>query len=313
MVPSANSRETPTVMNATFEGDTFDALEVNVPGAHVHLRPHGEGRQVKVHGFVPDCDPNAARELFDHKAIATHQAGDRLYVFGEGLSPDAPGWRERRQRRHAVHLDLRIPKSLNVEVEAPGGGVHAAGLGGLVDLTVMGGTVEMENLSGTVRVHGGGKQLGIHDVDADALDLRWAGGSVTLQQVRSESLSLRSAAAPVTVDGVSGPATIQVRGAPATLHDVLGPCKAHVVGGTLTYSGTPEHETSLRAVGGSLQTRFPATIGARLRLTGKTALLDDAFSFRGEQKPNRVEGTLNGGGPPLDLHAVRGDAQCTAE
>lgn len=313
MVPSASPRETPTVMNATFEGNSFDTLEVKVPGAHVHLRPHGEDRRVEVHGFVPDCDPSAARERFDRKGIATHQAGDRLYVFGKGPGTNAASWRARRELRGGVHLDLRIPESLNVEVEAPGGGVHAVGLCGLVDLTVMGGAVEVENLSGTVRVHGGGKQLGVHDADADTLDLQWAGGSVGLQRVRTESLSLRSAASPVTVDGLSGSATLEVRGAPATLHDLSGPCRAHVVGGRLTYSGTPKHETSLRAVGGALQSRFPVTIGAQLRLTGETALLDDAFSFHGERTPNHVEGTLNGGGPTLDLQAVHGDARCTAE
>lgn len=311
MVPSASPRETPTVMNATFEGNSFDTLEVKVPGAHIHLRPHGEGRRVEVHGFVPDCDPSEARELFDRKAIATHRAGTRLHVFGRGPSSDADAWRARRELRGAVHLDIRVPQSQNVEVQTPGGAVHAASLAGRVVLDVMGGAVEIEDLHGAVEVHGGGRQLGVHDLNATSVDLRWSAGSVLLEHVQFESLRLRSTA-PVRAADLRGPATIEVRGAPATLSDVKGPCQAGVFGGSLTYAGTPKEKTSLRAVGGSLRTRFPASIGARLNLSGDTALLDDAFSFRGERTPNHVEGTLNGGGPTLDLTAVRGDARCTA-
>lgn len=313
MVTSTHSRQTPTVIDAAFEADSFDVLEVTVPAARVHLRPHAEKQRVEIHGFVPDCDPETARALFDRQGISTHQSSDRLYVFGNGPPADADGWRWRRRHRGEVHLDLRVPETLNVEAQTPGGAVHAAGLSGVVNLDVMGGSAEVEGMSGSVTVRGGGKRLGVHDFKGKTLHVQWASGSVDLENVSAESTTLRSVSAVTTVKSLRGETDVAVRGASLSLRNVAGPCSGTTYGGNLTYAGTPTDNTVLRAIGGSVETQFPPSLGATLLLSGERAQLDDAFAFDGERTPQRVEGTLNGGGPTLDLQAIRGDARCTAE
>lgn len=310
MVTSARSQETPTILDATFEATSFDVLEVTVPGARIHLRPHTGGQRVEIHGFVPDRDPSQARTLFGRKGISTHQSGDRLYVFGEGPSSDTDGWRWRRGEQGEVHLDLRVPETLNVEVHSPGGAVHAAGLRGTTELNVVGGSVELEDMQGTIRVTGSGKRLGVHDVNATSVDLDWTTGSVVLENASTESLSLHAVSAPVTADDIHGPTDLTVHGGPLRLRNLDGPCQAKVYGGTLAYSGTPAHATFLRAVGGSVQTQFPITLDATVHLAGQAASIDDAFPFSGEKTSKEVEGTLNEGGPHIELHAIRGDALC---
>jgi hypothetical protein len=118
-------------------------------------------------------------------------------------------------------------------------------------------------------------------------------------------------AGPLTLSGARGPTTITAKSAPVELRDVGGPCTARVQGGDLTYDGTPQDEIELRVVGRSINALLPADQEADLTMTGPSLSLADAFAFEGEQTDHQIEGTLNGGGPSLLLHATGGGTvQC---
>jgi hypothetical protein len=283
-----------------------------VPAAHVRLRPHDEDDRVHLRGYAPTLESDAARTLFDRKGISTHQSGERLHIFGESLSDGVDEWRWRHQQQTAVHFDVRLPPDLDVTTQTPGGALDASGLTGHVDGTVQGGSIEVSRLEGPFRVRGGGGALTIQHCNTPSLEVRWAAGPVTLKDVTSAETTLRAAAAPTTVHTLHGPAELQVDGAALTLRDVPGPCQADVRGGRLSYHGAPTHESTLRTVGGPLQTHLPSAQAALLRLSGADVTLDKTFSFNGERTARRIEGTLNGGGPLLDFRAVQGAASCYA-
>lgn len=308
MSPSPSLDE--AIMDAAFEADAYGVLELTVPGAHVRLRPHAEGDCVRVRGFVPDADPESAREIFDRRGISTHQARDRLHVFGDRLPASAEAWRWRQTHRTAVHLDVHLPPAMDVTAQTPGGTIDTSGLTGALEFTVMGGSVHTEQLDGSLDVQGSGGTLTVRNCSGSLLDLQWSAGEVTLEQITGASTTLQATSAPTTLHEVHSPADLTVHGAPLTLRNLDGPCEAQVRGGALTFHGAPAHDTFLTAVGAPLRTRLPISCSATLSLSGTRAALDDAFDFDGEQTPNRVVGTLNGGGPKLHAHAVRGSARC---
>jgi hypothetical protein len=297
-------------MDVSFGTDSVSAVVVNVPGAHVRLRPHTDTDRVHVHGSVPDVDLDTARSLFDERGISSHQSQGRLHIFGESLSKTAEDWRRRLSHSGTVHFDLRLPPTLDVHAETPGGTVDASGLGGEINLKVMAGTVRLEQIGGPLRVCGSGGSLTVQDSTGALLDLLWSAGDVTLKHLIDSSTTLQARAAPTSVHDVQGPLDLSVHGAPLSLREVDGPCDAQVRGGELTYFGAPTHDTSLTAVGRPLRTKLPAAHAAALTLIGAQVRLDEAFSFTGEQTPQRIEGTLNGGGPKLRLRAVQGLAAC---
>jgi hypothetical protein len=55
---------------------------------------------------------------------------------------------------------------------------------------------------------------------------------------------------------------------------------------------------------------LPSAHAASLSLTGAEVALDDDFAFEGKTTSQRIEGTLNGGGPNLALQAIEGMASC---
>ncbi|PSQ87165.1 MAG: hypothetical protein BRD30_08890 [Bacteroidetes bacterium QH_2_63_10] len=300
------------VVDAAFEADAYGVLEFTVPGAHVRLRPHTEDSRVHIRGFVPDANPESAREIFDRKGISTQQARDRLHVLGDPLSANVEDWRWRRTHHTSVYLDVHLPPAMDVTAQTPGGTVDAAGLTGAVELTVRGGSVHTEQLDGSLDVRGSGEALTVRDCSGSLLDLQWSAGEVTLEQITGASTTLRARSAPTTLSNLQGPADLTVQGAPLTLRDLDGPCEAQVRGGALTFHGPLAHDTFLTAVGGPLRAHLPPSATATVSLAGTRVALDDTFDFDGEQTPERIVGTLNGGGPKLRGHAVQGSVRCSA-
>ncbi len=298
-------------MDAVFEADTFQTLTLNLPEAHVTLRPHDEADRVHVRGGIPDAAPEQAQRAFDRTNIAARQSGDRLLVHGEGPSATVEDWRWRQRGLTAVHLLVHLPPELAVDASLPGGSVDASGLAGVLDLTVHGGSVHTANLQGPLRIQGSGGALTVSN-SSGPVALDWAGGEVTLSGTRDE-VALRARAAPTTLSDAQAPVDLAVHGAPLSLQDVNGPCDAMVHGASLTYRGAPQWDTTLRVAGGPLYAYLPAAHEASVSLSGSQVALDDAFEFAGTQTDGHATGTLQGGGVSLTFQAVQGLVACRAQ
>lgn len=309
---TVSSSDAENVLDAEFQVDGVDLLELNVPEAQVQLRPHDANR-VHVRGFVPTVKSEANQDRPGPPNLSTRHSDDRLHIFRQGLSRDISDWRRRVRNRTTIHLDIRVPPRLDVTARTPGGAIDAVQLGGTLDLTVRGGSVYLEQMSGPLRLRGSGGRLTTQDISGSSLEVKWAAGPVTLEHVRDAQTALEAQAAPTIVQDHHGSVDLCVHGAPLTLHDLEGPCDAEVRGNRLTYRGTPAHDTSLRTVGGSVQAFLPSAHAASLTVTGAHVALDDDFAFEGKTTPHRIEGVLNGGGPDLALRAVQGTASCRVQ
>lgn len=306
------SSQTDTVMDAAFEADAFEALVIDVPGAHVQLTSHDEADKVQVHGGVPGAELDAARELFDRKGISTHQSGNRLHIFGDRLSQEVADWRWRSNHPPVVHLEVHLPPNLNVTAQASGGMIEASDLAGTLDVTVPGGSVNATRMMGPLNIQGSGGQLTVDHTDSAAVNIEWGAGPVTVQRLRKTSLTLRVRSSPTTVQNIDGSADLSVHGASLSIQNVTGPCEADVRGGALTYRGAPNEDTSLRTVGGPLQTHLPPDHPVALTLMGAQVSLDHDLPFEGKQTASHVRGRLNGGGISFEGRAIQGLAQCNA-
>lgn len=306
MPSSAPPREAVSVIAQEFLVDQPCALSVNVPGAHTTLRPGPEEERVEVEVSVTGCSPDEAEAILDRMKVGTHQMKDRVHVYSdvEPERSDADWWRWGRTLDVTIHVDLRLPPRVEAEIRAPGGEVHVADLEGHVDVQVMGGPCRAENLQGTLDVRAESSDVSIQNFSGEEVLARVAVGSLTLENVDADSTTVRAVAAPMTLSSVFGPTTVTAKSAPVELSTLSGPCNARVEAGALTFDGAPEDEVSLRAVGSSLEASLPSDYGADLTMTGARLSLDEAFSFDGDRTATEIAGTLNGGGPPISLHAV---------
>lgn len=304
--------EAETILDAELQADGVDRVELNVPEAQVTLRPHDANR-VHVRGFVPTSQPDSNQNQPDLSPVSTDRSDDRLHIFRQVLSTDVTDWRWRFQHWTTIHLDIRLPAHLDVKAQAPGGAIDAASLEGSLEVLVPGGSVQVEHMSGPLRLRGSGGALTARSISASRLDVQWAAGPVTLQQITGAQTTLEAQSAPTAVRSHQGPLEVQVHGASLTLTDLDGPCNAEVRGSSLTYRGAPTADTSLRTVGDAVQVQLPPAHAASLTAKGARVALDEAFDFEGRIRPHRIEGTLNGGGPALALQAIQGEASCRVQ
>ena len=306
MPSSAPPREAVSVIAQEFIVDDPCALSVNVPGARTRLRPGSEDERVEIEISVTGCPPAKAEEILDRMKVGTHQMKDTVRVYSDSERSDAEWWRWVRTLDVDIHVDLRLPSQVEAEIRAPGGAVDIANLKGHIDINVMGGPCSAENLEGTLDIRAESSDVSVKHFSGTELITRVAVGSLTLTDVEADTTTVRSVAAPLSLDTVSGPVAITSKSAPVEVQNLSGPCTAHVQAGRLTFSGAPRDEVTLRVIGAALDVSLPSSHGADLHMRGPDLSLADGFSFSGERTEKEIEGVLNGGGPPLTLVTIGG-------
>ena len=313
MSRSAPPRDAASVIAQEFLVDDPCSVSIDLPGAHTRLRPGPEKDRIEVNVSVVGCGPERAENILDRMQVGTHQLQDtvRLYSDADRDRSDAEWWRWVRTLDVTIHADLRIPSRVDADIRVPGGEVDLANLTGHVDVQAIGGPCRAENLEGTLKIQAESSDVSVHGFSGDQLDARVTVGSLGVEDVEAETVAARTAAAPLALTSVRGTTTVTARSAPVDLQDVNGPCTAHVEGGTLTYEGTPTGEIQLRGAGVSIDARLPHSHDADLAMTGATLSLADAFAFEGERTDQEIEGRLNDGGPPFQMHVTGGGtARC---
>lgn len=298
------------VVDRAFEASSLDLLQVHTPSVHLRIQAQSENDQVSIRGFIPDSSAVPKRVSSIQRTFTARRSDRQLSIVGNKQNNDGDSWRWRRRDQTTVCLEIQVPDAMNVHAESPGGTVLASHLSGEVTLNTRGGSIEAEHLQGELNVRGGGGPLTIQNSADLTLDLHWKGGTVELKSLASPSMSLYSAGAPTRLRDVEGSSRLTIHGAPLTLEEVVGVCKAQTYGGAIRYSGTPTDETNLRAVGKPVRVRLPASHAATLDLSGKSVSIDDTFNFQGQTNSHHTQGLLNGGGPPLHLHAVQSSVHC---
>lgn len=312
MTQAAPPQDAVSVIFEEFPADTPCALSVDVPGAVTLLRPGSENDQAEVEISVTGCSASKAETILDRLQIGADLKKGTLRVFSDADRSTAKWWRWIRTLDVTIHIDLRLPRHVDVDLTVAAGEIDIANLEGHFDLDIMGGACHLQSLNGTLDLRGESCAVRIEEFSGDDLTARVAVGSLDLEEVDVDTMTIRSVSAPLSLHTVEGDTTVTGNSTSVDITDLTGPCTVRNQGGPLTYRGTPTADTELTVVGDVLDVQLPADHPADLRLFGPTLSLDDTFSFDGEWADESIEGLLNDGGAALTLRAVGGTVRCAA-
>jgi hypothetical protein len=310
MPHSAPPQDAVSVIAQEFLVDEPCSVAVDVPGAHVRMRPGPQPDRVEVDISVSGCPPEMAEDILNRMKVGTQQMKDTVRVYGDGDQSDAVWWRWVRRLDVTVHVNLRLPTHVEADLRVPGGEIDIADLKGHVDLKVMGGPCRAHNLEGTLDVRAESSDVSIDGFSGEQIIARVAVGSLTVNDVQAHTMTLRSVAAPVTLTNVEGSTTLTANSTSVEIEALKGPVTARCQGGDCTYTGAPTHDAELTVVGSTLTLRLPSDHPADLTMIGDTLSLDEAFAFEGDRADHEITGHLNDGGHPLTLRAIGGTAHC---
>lgn len=311
-VPISSDAE--QVMAQEFRVDGDCRVRVDVPAARVRLRPSSRDDRVVITVLVANAGSVPPQDVLDRWQLATRQVKDVVKIESDA-NPQEEGagwWSWVRRTKAVVYLDVSVPHSANVDVRASGGRVDAEGIRGDVSVECAGGSVRTCDVKGLLSVQVQSGDVVVSGVDASTVDLTVSAGTLRVENVAAEALTVSAYATPVSLQGIDAPADVTVHGASAALSEVRGRVTASVRGGTLTIDGV-EQDTDCTAFGGSVTASLPSRKGATLDLIADAIDLDDTLVFDGDREETHVSGRVEGGGTTLRVRAVRGTVQCGSQ
>jgi hypothetical protein len=220
--------------------------------------------------------------------IETHQQGDEVELSARvvGFVSFSFGY----QRK--VHIEVRMPKEADLELETADGSVEASALSGNISLHTHDGSIRANHLAGTIDLHSGD-------------------GSITVDTL-SGNIRLRTGDGGIDGDGldgkceaISGDGHIHVTGRfdALKIRSGDGSITARAAQGSKMASGW-EINTRDGSVAVALPSNFQADIDASSgdgRIT-----LDTPITVQGVISKSQVHGQMNGGGQTLIVHTGDG-------
>ena len=195
---------------------------------------------------------------------------DRIEVVIAKKSRGPEGWFGGGSGRTEVKVTL--PKSVAAEIESSGGGIDMAEIDGQVTAESSGGGVTVRNLGGAARLSSSGGAIDGTNIAGD-IDASSSGGGIEIREARGRVVA-ESSGGGVSVAFAAGNAK----------------------GGDLSSSG------------GGVAAQVDPAVGLEIDASssGGSVACDLPLTVRGRIGRNEVHGTLNGGGPLLELDSSGG-------
>ncbi len=205
------------------------------------------------------------------------------------VEPKRAGGLFRSKPSVSVSYDILVPLWTEVRASTSGGSVSAFDILHNVSLITSGGPVTVERVTGEVLARTSGGPITARDITGD-LTARTSGGGIRITDAKG-SLVARTSGGPIRLDGVSGAIEARTSG---------GPIDARIL--------HLENHLTLSTSGGSIKAIIPRGQGLDIRASGSSvrSRLDD---LTGDVSPRSVQGSVHGGGIPVELRTTGGSVQ----
>ena len=235
------------------------------------------------------------QELLDQVKVDVLASADAVRIRTQRPATDSKRWRG----GYGVRYIVKVPRKTELDrIESTNGHLHAEGTEGNARLKTTNGGVKLNSLRGLINATTTNGAVELRDVTGDA-ELHTTNGSI-----RTE-LHKGSVTAETTNGGVR--LALASTSPQKAIH-------AETTNGNVEISAPSLNGNEIHAesTNGNITVRLPgsakATVRARTSNARVTSDLDVVTTFTNEKK-NRLEGTINGGGPLLELTTSNGSVR----
>ena len=274
------------------------------------------------------ADRRAGEILKNFDVQMTHEASD---VKIEAKFKGSERQWKRAKKRLDIQFDVVVPRHYSLDLKTADDDISAMEITGDVNAKTSGGELRFQNITGRVDGRTSGGNIDLKTFNGDA-HLRTSGGSITLEtgtgdvKANTSGGSLQFANVTGAVDGKTsggnitmrdckGGADVKTAGGSIEVEND-GPILARTTGGSircqLQKAATSQNLLlDLETIGGgmniSLVPDIAATVEAKVLGGAVTTELPVDVEVAGPVRPDRLHGTINGGGSLLRLRSVGGN------
>jgi hypothetical protein len=219
-----------------------------------------------------------------------------------------------------INFKISVPENASTELKTSGGGITLDHLKGNETFSTSGGGLLLNHLSGTIRGRTSGGGIDVSNSSED-IDLSTSGGGIIAKNC-SGKIRLVTSGGGLELDGLKGDITAHTSGGGVEGSNIEGELVTGTSGGGIylkhmrcslaanTSSGDLDAQMDevgkylkLNASSGGIALKLPAKQGLDLNLTAERINDQKAHGFKGEWNKQHVDGSVNGGGIPVNAHA----------
>lgn len=322
-----DSNETPYLVK-TFSRDQVKQLKSETSGGNIHVAGQTTG-DAKVEVYVRSNNGN--RELTHDEAqqrmnqsveLTVAMNGGTLEVTAKrkGDRDDDDNWR----RGVSVSFVIYVPEAVSSDLSTSGGNIHLSDLTGTEKFSTSGGNLHLVNLAGKINGSTSGGNVTItdskNDIDLETsggnmharncdgkITLTTSGGNVDLENVKG-TVHATTSGGHIDGDGVDGELRTSTSGGNIHLNNMTCSLNASTSGGSIDVTmKTMGKYLELGNSGGNIHLTLPSGQGYNLDISADKIHTDKLNNFSGTMDTHHMNGTLNGGGVPVQVSGSSGN------
>ena len=258
-------------------------LYVETSGGSINVEG-GNGNEVEVAVYVRSNRWGLSKietMMEEDYKLTIEKHGDRVEAIAKRISS---GWMN---NGLSISFVVKVPTTTTCELKTSGGSIELSKVKGSEQrLNTSGGSITMRAISGDIDAHTSGGGINIDHTDGN-VHARTSGGSIR-------------------VSGAAGLVDVNTSGGGIHLDDVSGKIIAQTSGGGIDADIRQlTNELTLKTSGGSIHARIPSGLGLDLNLRGNH-VNTQLENFSGESKSDKIVGSINGGGIPVNMSTSGG-------
>lgn len=237
---------------------------------------------VKYKGKEIDTENAEVEELLEDYTLDFSQKGNTISITAKRSG----NWGWDSCNKLSLAFQVKVPHEMSSNIRSSGGSISLVEISGSHEINTSGGSVSVSKSDGELMTKSSGGSIRLTEFRGD-VSVQTSGGSVKISQVEGD-ISIGSSGGSVSLEEIDGSINASTSG---------GSIKAQLI--------NLEKSLTMKSSGGSIRAVVPEGLGLDLDLRGgrvNTSL----SNFSGEQKKDKVVGTINGGGIPVSLTSSGG-------
>lgn len=299
----AGAQEPEQVMTAGFDVAAGGTLEVSVHDADVTLTAGPEGR-VDVVVYLAARDMERGRERYERMRFRARLHGNTVSVESDQVR-EPWSWRDRGYFN--VRVEVRLPARFDVDVRTRDGDVVADRLEGDVSLVSEDGDIDAGRLTGQIRIRTADGDILVDEAHGGSVDIRTSDGDLRLGTITATSLELHTSDGDIRADVADADSVnAATSDGSIVLRGIRGSLTAVTHDGDIDVDADRAAEISLQTGDGDVFLSVPGDAALDLDIRGEDLDFGGGSAFSGSIRDDRVEGSLNGGGPTVRIRSGDG-------
>jgi hypothetical protein len=313
-------------LSKSLSADGINQVDAKTSGGGIEVSGVSNASEARIEVYVTENNHHGTYSKEEIQKIVSNDYEFSVTSSGNKLTAVAKPKRSFNNWNNSLSFSyiIFVPATCATHLNTSGGGISISNLNGEQHFNTSGGGLEVKGLSGKIygRTSGGG--ITVSD-SKDDIDLETSGGGIEASRC-SGQIHLNTSGGSIELNNMNGNIRASTSGGNVDAEKITGELVTHTSGGNISMtsmSGSLEASTSggnidveiletgkyvkLSNSGGSVHLQVPKGKGLDLDIHGDRIKTEGLNNFSGSMEKQSINGTINGGGTPIDIHAGSGD------